>query len=77
MKKAERIEATYKFIVEFSETHIGHFPSHRLIGAAIGIKSMSLVNGYVADLEADGRVIRIDGLTAVAGARWIRPQVNR
>jgi len=72
-RKQAHVEGAYRFIVEFSEKHLGHFPSHRVIGAAIGVKSPSMIHSYVAALAADGRVVYIDGLPCVAGARWIAP----
>lgn len=74
MKNTARLQAIYQFILSFSEKHLGNFPSHRVIGAAVGIKSTSLIHGYVAELERDGWVIYIDGIACVAGATWTAPR---
>lgn len=76
MKKAKRIEATYRFIVEFSEIHVGRFPSHKAIGAGIGVKSTSMIHTYIGELAKDGRVLYIDGVPCVAGARWLPPKAK-
>lgn len=72
-----RLDALYAHIVAYKRAHGGRCPTRRELSEALGFDSTAMVQAYLQQLEADGRI----GLTAfgrfreivIPGERWLAP----
>lgn len=52
----EKVEAVYRFVIEYKTAHGGDSPSTRQIRDGAGLSSSSVAMSYLRKLQDDGRI---------------------
>lgn len=73
----DRENELLEFFVEFTVAHRGHTPTLRHCCDALGVNSTSVLNGYITNLVAQGKLMYEDGYLVLPGSKLVIEEVEQ